>query len=91
MDRPTLTRDVLDEEPGDDPPPIEIRPFHNPTSETLVVKGVSTTCPCAMGVITTTEIPAGGKGQLEIMVDPTLTAKEFGAFVSVEYVKPQKN
>ena len=64
---------------------FRVVPFHNPQPESVTVKGVTTTCPCAVAVITTPEIPSKGKGQLEIMVDPTKTAREFGAFVSIQY------
>lgn len=60
-------------------------PFQNPGPETVVIKRARASCGCTMARIETREIPAGGKGVLEVVVDPALTGPEFSVSVSVEY------
>ena len=64
---------------------FRVVPFRNLSQKAVVVKAVSSSCPCATAVITTPQIPPGGKGQLEIIVDPAKASKNFAAMVSISY------
>jgi hypothetical protein len=64
--------------------------FENPTQDTVTIKQVKASCSCTTAIVDSQQIPAKGKGQLTIAVNPATASTELAISVSVEYVgKPQ--
>lgn len=60
--------------------------FVNPGSKEVSIQRVKASCSCTNArLITGSDIPPGGQGQLEITFNPALSSPEFSVSVSVSY------
>ncbi len=70
----------------DGEPQKRIVEFVNSGSKEVSIQKVKASCSCTSArLVTGSDIPPGGKGQLEIVFNPALSSPEFSVSVSVSY------
>lgn len=70
----------------DDEPQSRLVEFENSGPNAVNIQRVKSSCGCTSArLLSDSEVPPGGKGQLEITINPALSSPDFSVSISISY------